>query len=222
MSFFSEEFRSFFRELAANNNTAWFDENRKRYERAVRKPFVAFVEEMINRIGKQDPEVKIKPSDAITRINKDIRFSKDKTPYHTYVGAIISPAGKKDKSVPGFYFQLAPDNLSVFGGAYVLEKPQLEQVREYITANLAAFQSLYSDNDFKAHYGSIQGAQQKRLPEPLKGIQAREPLIANKQFYFSAAIRDMDVTGAALADRLMEYYQAGRPLNSFLRKALNK
>src|SRR5690606_5958345 len=126
----------FFKELEKNNNTEWFNENRKRYENAVKKPFAVFVEEVISRVRKLDPEVKIKPADAITRINKDIRFSKDKTPYNSYVGAIISPAGKKDKSVPGIFIQLSHGNVRVFGGAYVLEPAQLKKVREQIARDI--------------------------------------------------------------------------------------
>ena len=87
MPYFSPAFGSFFTGLSANNNKEWFDANRKTYEAEVKKPFAAFVEEMILRMSKHEPEIGIKPTDAISRINKDIRFSKDKTPYNTHVSA---------------------------------------------------------------------------------------------------------------------------------------
>src|SRR5690349_8634042 len=101
MPYFKKDFVDFFKELSKNNSADWFAANRKRYEQSVKEPFAQFVGEVIRQVQKIDPEVKIKPGDAITRINKDIRFSKDKTPYNTHVGAVISKAGKKDKSVPG-------------------------------------------------------------------------------------------------------------------------
>jgi len=80
MSYFNPAFVKFFKDLSKNNSTAWFNDNRKTYENEVKKPFAVFVDELIGRIQKHDPSVKIKAGDAITRINKDIRFSKDKIP----------------------------------------------------------------------------------------------------------------------------------------------
>src|SRR5688572_23573096 len=117
MPYFSTDFIKFFKDLAKNNSSEWFNENRKVYEKEVKKPFATFVEEMIGRIRTHEPQVKIKAADAIMRINKDIRFSKDKTPYNTHVAANISPFGKKDKSYPGFYFQFSADGIKIVGGA---------------------------------------------------------------------------------------------------------
>src|SRR5690606_15875784 len=97
-SFFSPAFLQFFRELAGNNNKDWFDANRKTYENEVKKPFAIFVDHMIGEIRRYEPEVRINATDAIMRINNDIRFSKDKTLYKTHVAANISRFGKKDKS----------------------------------------------------------------------------------------------------------------------------
>src|SRR5688572_9652097 len=118
MAHFSPEFVKFFKNLAKNNSTVWFNENRKTYEAEVKKPFAAFIDELIKKVQKIDPAIKIKASDAIMRINKDIRFSKDKTPYNTYVAAIVSVTGRKSKEYPGMYLQLGADKIMVFGGAY--------------------------------------------------------------------------------------------------------
>src|SRR5687767_845666 len=185
MSYFNASFLKFFKELSKNNTTEWFNANRKIYEKEVKKPFSDFVEEMIKRIGKHEPEVQIKPADAIMRINKDIRFSKDKTPYNTHVAANISPFGKKDKSFPGFYFQLSPQGIQVFGGAYQVETPVLQNMRKYIGKNLKEFSAVYNDKKFKDKFGKLQGEQHKRLTPELQEVAVKEPLIANKQFYYS-------------------------------------
>src|SRR5688500_10433856 len=143
MSYFNSSFLKFFKELSKNNATEWFNENRKTYENEVKKPFSDFVEEMIKRIQKYEPEVQIKASDAIMRINKDIRFSKDKTPYNTYVAANISAYGKKDKSYPGFYFQLSPTGIHIYGGVYMVENDVLQQIRSYIAGHQKEFKSAY-------------------------------------------------------------------------------
>ena len=86
---FNEEYLDFFKELAQFNKKEWFDENRKRYEKSVKIPFKKFVTELIQEIQKIDPEVEIEAKDAVFRINRDIRFSKDKTPYKIQMSAIL-------------------------------------------------------------------------------------------------------------------------------------
>ena len=90
MKYFSSDYLEFFKELAPNNNKDWFDKNRKRYIDSVKEPFKKFVTDLIQEISKVDDEVQIEAKDAIFRINRDIRFSKDKTPYKLNNSAIIS------------------------------------------------------------------------------------------------------------------------------------
>ncbi|MCB0846293.1 MAG: DUF2461 domain-containing protein, partial [Bacteroidetes bacterium] len=105
MPYFTPDYIAFFEELARNNTKEWFDQNRSRYEKSVKKPFYAFVERMIDLISEDDPAVMITPKDAIFRINRDIRFSNDKTPYKTNFSAVVSPGGRKEMVTPGLYFE---------------------------------------------------------------------------------------------------------------------
>ena len=220
MAHFDKNFVSFFKGLSANNSTAWFNENRKTYETSVKEPFKAFVDEMIKRIQKHQPEVNIGASDAIFRINKDIRFSKDKTPYNTHVSANISSQGRKSKEEPGFYFQLSHDKISVFGGAYVVEPDTLKKIRTAIAKNTKEFAAVYNDKAFKDKFGKLQGEQNKKIPDEFKAAVEKEPLIANKQFFYTADIKGAALLKDDLADVLMEYYKAGKKMNDFLKKAM--
>lgn len=219
MSYFNPAFIAFFKDLAKNNNTEWFNTNRKVYEKEVKKPFADFVEEMIGRIRKHEPAMQIKASDAIMRINKDIRFSKDKTPYNTHVAANISLYGKKDKSYPGFYFQLSPGAIHIYGGAYALENDRLAKVRELIAGKVLNFSKVIKDPAFLEKFSGIEGEKNKRIPEEFQAVLAKEPLIANKQFYYSAELKPDLILSDQLPDRLMDYYEAGKPVNDFLRGA---
>jgi uncharacterized protein (TIGR02453 family) len=219
MKYFKPAFLDFFKNLSANNSKEWFDANRKIYETEVKKPFQVFVEEMISRIQKHEPEVQIKAADAIMRINNDIRFSKDKTPYKTHMAANISVYGKKDKSYPGFYFQLSADKITVFGGAYMMETPVLNSLRNFIAQNHKAFKSVYSEKDFKEKFGRIQGEKNKKLSPELTESAKVEPLIFNRQFYYSAELPTSLILSEKLTDKLMEYYLAGAGLNDFLKTA---
>ncbi|MDZ7845517.1 MAG: DUF2461 domain-containing protein [Owenweeksia sp.] len=107
--YFTKDFLDFFKELAANNDKDWFDDNRQRYAISVKEPFKNFIGDLIENIRSEDPRVQISAKDAIFRINRDIRFSPNKAPYKLDRSAIISPAGRKDHSVPGYYISLGPE-----------------------------------------------------------------------------------------------------------------
>ena len=118
MKYFSSDYLQFFKDLAPNNNKEWFDINRKRYEEVVREPFKVFITDLIDELSKDDSEIQITQKEAIFRINRDVRFAKDKTPYKMSNSAIISKGGRKDKSYPGVYIELGPEKLGVYGGVF--------------------------------------------------------------------------------------------------------
>lgn len=220
MSYFTPDFLTFFKELAANNSKNWFDANRKRYERSVKNPFEMFISEMIARISADDSSVAITSKDAILRINRDIRFSKDKTPYNDYMAAIISAGGRKDKSIPGLYLRLGADEIRIYGGAHMVDANALERIRRAIATDFDGFEKLLNAPDFRTHFGTLHGEQHKRLPAILRFLAARQPLIANKQFYYYAILDAKHLLSDDLPDLIMSYYRAGKPINSFLRQAM--
>lgn len=220
MAWFSPDYNRFFMDMAPNNNKEWFDANRKRYEQSVKEPFEAFVAEVIRRVAKLDPKVAITPRDAIFRINRDVRFSRDKAPYKSRMSAVVAAGGRKDHSSGGIYFELGPENVAFYGGQYMPDKEQLQRIREHITAHLAQFKKLRTAKAFVDRFGEVQGEKNKVLPKEFKGAAAIEPLIANKQFYFMAELHPGMVTDPRLMDILMDHYKAMRPLNDFLASAL--
>jgi len=220
MPYFDTDFEAFFKELAANNNKEWFDTNRKRYEKTVKQPFDAFVQEMIDRMHAIDPSILIAPKDAKFRINRDIRFSKDKTPYKTMVSAIVSSGGRKDKTKPGMYFELGPEHVRYYSGVYMLDKDQTEAIRDAIAADLKGFKKLYSAAPFKKAFGEIRGEKMKRLPKHYAEAAEQEELIYNKNWYWFAEMSPSLITDDGLADVLMEKQKAAQSMSAFFSKAL--
>ena len=106
----------FFRELASNNSKAWFDENRSRYERDVKRPFYAMITAWIEAVQPFDPELQASASDVIYRINRDIRFSADKTPYKVQMGAHLNLRGKKAMGFPGVYMEVGASGGGIAAG----------------------------------------------------------------------------------------------------------
>ena len=149
MAMFTVDFIDFFKELSQNNSKKWFDQNRNRYEKSVKVPFRSFVERMIEKIQADDPEVKITPTESIFRINRDIRFSKNKTPYKAQMSALISRTGKKDKGFPGVFFSMGAANIMIYGGAHSLEKDRLYSIRKYISEHLDTFSKMLADPELQ-------------------------------------------------------------------------
>lgn len=220
MGWFSADAFAFFRELEQNNNKAWFEENRKRFETSVQKPVLAFAEEMIGRMLELDPHVVRDAKKSVMRYYRDTRFSKDKSPYKICASMIISNGGKGDHATPGFYFSLTGGGTYLASGAYELEPTQLKAVRELIVANEAEFNALIANPAFVDKFGEIQGVANKVMPSEFKEAAKRIPLLANKQFFYAANLSDETVMRDDLPDLAMEYMRAAWPLNQFLAKAL--
>jgi uncharacterized protein (TIGR02453 family) len=221
MSYFSKDFLQFFTELEKNNTKEWFDENRKRYETSVKKQLHGFVDEMIGRIHAEEPEVMIMAKDAVTRINRDIRFSPDKTPYNTHIGAVISKAGRKDKTVPGVFLRFEPQGLFVFGGAHGIDSKQIMKIRTAIAEDPKAFMKLIQEKDFVNKFGELKGEQSKRIPKEFAQIVKQYSVIANKAFYYVGKIEAEKITDPKLPEFVMDYVRTARPVKDFLVEALN-
>lgn len=205
----------FLYDLSHNNNRDWFEQNKPRYEKAVKKPFEQTVASVIERIQAFEPDFQIMPKDCIFRINRDTRFSSDKTPYKTHIAAVFTPRGRQTMHFPGYYLHVEYGALEIGGGAYFLEKEPLHRVRTAIAQNPDDFRSLIEAPDFQEKYGGLQGEKNKLLPPEFKSAAAKEPLLYNKQFYFMAELDPELALGPGFPDLAAEYFRCAKPLNDF-------
>ena len=220
MSHLSQDYLDFFSELEKNNSKEWFDENRKRYENSVKKPFKSLVLELCKALQPLYPNVNLESNYSIMRINRDIRFSADKTPYKIHMGAMIMPGGIKDKTQPGFYMQANHVDVRVYSGSHMLEKDQLLKVRNAIQNNLDEFNKLVTAKDFTQTFGEVLGDKNKRLAPEFKETQEKQPLIANKSFYYFFKLKPETAVSDKLIEKLVSRYEKSLPLNSFFESAL--
>jgi len=221
MQYFTDDFLNFFYLLSQNNNRDWFNQNRKMYEQEVREPFKVFVADLAKAIrDEMDPNFQLLPKDAIFRINRDIRFSADKTPYKEHVGAIITSGGRKTKEEPGYYIQLSGGSLIIGGGAYFMEKESLYNLRKHLITNGKEFDLLLAEKDFKKKYGEIMGKKNKRLPKELMVHVEENPLILNKQFYYMAELPPKKIISKKILPTVMDYFHTARPIYEFLKNAI--
>jgi uncharacterized protein (TIGR02453 family) len=217
-----ENLLPFLRDLRQNNNREWYHANKKRYEKECKEPFKAFVGDLIDRLQELDPEIQIQPKDAIFRIARDTRFSKDKTPYKTHVGALVSKYGRKGKEYPGYYFHLEPGRLMLGGGAYFVERSSLDHIWNKIRLEHKRFRSIIEAPAFVQHFEQVKGEQYKRIPKEFRDFAEQEPLIANKQYFYMAELPDDKASQGNFMDFVVNYYAVGKPLNDFVAEALEK
>ncbi|NNC93940.1 MAG: DUF2461 domain-containing protein [Chitinophagales bacterium] len=220
MKYFSKDFALFFRELEKNNDRDWFQANKKRYETNVKKPFEEFVEACIKEASKIDPEIRITPKEAIFRIHRDVRFSKDKSPYKTHLGAVISKGGRKNHEIPGYYVHASGKNLMLGGGAYFLSKEMLYKVRQEISYSKKEFSKIINAKSFQDLYGEIKGEKNKILPKEFKEEAKEMPILANKQFYFMTELKSSVLVKDDLLAIVRKYFKAGKKFNEFLSRAM--
>lgn len=216
MAWFTADASDFFAELELNNNRDWFEKNKKRYEASVKTPMNAFAAEMIARMQQIDPQISMLPRNAVFRIHRDTRFSRDSKPYKTNAGMVVSRGGRHEPGVTGLYFHLDAQRMAVASGLYFLEPPQLRAVREHISRNLEEFAALLADPNFVRHFGELAGEKNKVLPADLREAATKQPLLYNKQFFYWAEYETAEALREDLPDFLMSHMAAALPLNGFL------
>lgn len=221
MPYFTKDFIKFFKELSSNNNRDWFNANKERYEKVVKEPFYNLVAEFLTRISFDDQTFFADPKDAIFRIYRDVRFSKDKSPYKLHASAAISSVARAAINDPGFYFELNHKGINIYCGSYMVDKTGLAKIRNYIMHNSKELDKILKNRKFKKLFGGeILGDKQKRLPKELMNAAEKQPLLYNTQFYIHAKLPASIITSDKLGDELYDHYEAAKEVTNFFRRAL--
>lgn len=217
----TKDYVIFFKELESNNNKEWFQEHKKDYENHVKIPFLNLLESLIGEVKKLEPKISINPKDALFRINRDIRFSKDKTPYNTLMKAGFSPDGKKSL-LPGYYLGVGSEFIHVGGGLFNVKAPELKKIRQYIKNNQKAFSDIIHSTEFKALFQELKGGKAKRLDKDFQSVLETIPEIANKQFYAMKKLEISDYLNSnnSLEMIIIKYFKQISVLNNYLKNAL--
>jgi uncharacterized protein (TIGR02453 family) len=209
---------TFLSDLKYHNEREWFQKNRKRYDDA-KNNYESFVQAVIERISEFDPILKgLEVKSCTYRINRDIRFTNDKTIYKTYMGAFIVKGGKKNGDrYAGYYIHVEPGNNSMIaGGAYVPPMPWLTAIREKIDEQGDAFIKILKNKDFLDFFGEIEGEKLKSAPKGYSRDNRFIEYLQLKSFLVSKMISDKDVTGQECIDFIAKAARIMKPLNDFL------
>lgn len=219
------EFLAGLRALKANNTREWYAEHKAQFERDVRTPWTAFVEELIALSSALEPELQGVTAAACTfRIARDTRFSKDKRPFTTWMSANLAPGGRKDPT-PGMYVQAEADGFVVGGGAYFVSAEDLARLREAILEQQTTWKDVCAAPEFQATFGGLLGDAHKRVPPGLLAgypdTRVEDlPYLLNKQFYYLAQFPAETVNRPDAAEFVLSVLQKAEPMRRFLRDAL--
>jgi uncharacterized protein (TIGR02453 family) len=216
------ELFTFFRELKENNNRDWFEANKKRYEAHVREPLLQFIAAFGLRLAEISPHFVAdarRTGGSLFRINRDIRFSKDKTPYKTAAGLHFKHEVGKDVHAPGFYLHLEPGGVFAGVGIWQPDPPTLAKIRDAIVDYPEQWQRVSTDEAFNALY--TRGGE--TLKNPPKGYDPNHPFVEDlkyKDFIASTSFSEAETCTPDFMDRYAAACRTAAPLAGFLTTAL--
>ena len=210
---------NFLTRLKKNNNREWFEAHRPEFDKA-KATFTEVVEQLIEDIGKIDPDISpLVAKDCIFRQYRDVRFSSDKTPYKTHIGAYLNKGGKRINTA-GYYLHIEPGASILAGGLYHPESTQLQSVRQEIDYNLDEWNKLVSNKSLKKVFSSGI-SQEDTLKRPPRGYEPDNPALPYlklKSFVFTKPLPDEHLINLRETKTLTASFITLTPVINFLNR----
>lgn len=216
-----QQILSFLEALAKKNNREWFNENKKRYQESL-DAFKALISEVLEGIAEVDPSIgDLQAKDSIFRIYKDIRFSKDKTPYKTHFGSWMAKGGRKSTDA-GYYFHLEPGASFMAAGVWMPPKEQLTLIRQEILYNSSAYFSVINDAAIAKRYE--RGGKEDMLKKGPAGFPKDFEFVEElkyKHHVFSRNYSDQELLATGFSRVLIEDFKGLFPLVDYLNQIMS-
>lgn len=216
----AKETLDFLKKLDKNNNRDWFQANKKAFDSA-QDNLTAFTDYLIGEAGKFDSAVAtLDPKSCVFRIYRDVRFSKDKSPYKTNLGAYISPGGRKSM-LPGYYFHLQPGQSFIAGGEHMPDGPETLKIRTAIANNTDEFLKIVGKRSYRDTFGEMRGDKLKSAPKSFDPEHKALEYLKLKEFMaFTELHDDKFLVSGEFPKHLVKTMKEMYPLVGFLRRAL--
>lgn len=216
---FSQSLLTFYEELAENNRRDWFNANKQRYKDEVVYPMCDFIAAVAPHLEGMAPFYIVDPrptGGSLFRIYRDVRFSKNKTPYKEHLACQFRHQAGKNAQAPGFYVHIALDGVRFGGGVWMPAAPKLKLIREAIDEKQDTWLSITQDPDFLATFEGIRGDRLKRAP---KGYEIDHPLIEdlkNKSFFIMKSAPVATIKSPDFLNEVVETFDRAVPFMRFL------
>ncbi|HQS34737.1 MAG TPA: DUF2461 domain-containing protein [Sediminibacterium sp.] len=213
----------FLTKLKKNNSREWFNEHRNDYD-ASKENFIELVNQILEQVNNFDQDLSLLTyKECIFRINRDVRFSKNKDPYKTNMAAYFVKGGKKSW-LAGYYFHCEPGGKSFIGGGlYGGEPDQIKKVRQEIDYNWEDFKAILNNKKFKKTFGDLSRQEGMSLVREPKGYDKDNPAIDYiklKNFIVSVPVTDEELTEKQLVKKIINCFATMQPLLQFLNRAM--
>ena len=207
----------FLKDISRNNDRDWFIKNRRRYDDA-KINFESLIQAVINYIAETDPSFNgLEAKSCTYRINRDIRFSNDKTIYKTHFGAFIVRGGKKNMDrFAGYYIHIEPGKSFIAGGAYMPPAQWLNEIREKISDDPEPLLKIIAHKDFKKFFGKLEGDKLKSAPKGYPRDHPSIELLKFKSYLASSEVSDKIVLSDDYLNHLKMVVSAMKPFNDYL------
>ena len=209
----------FLRDLAENNTREWFQDNKKRYQQA-RGEFEEYITKLLPKLALIDKGLAgLEAKQCVFRIYRDVRFSSDKSPYKTNMGAAMTKGGRKSPYAT-YYFHVEPGNVFAAGGIWMPEAPVLKAMRQEVYYNADEFKAILDAPSFRKYFDGISGESLKRPPRDFPADFPDADLLMYKSYVTVTDFKDDRITTDGFMDELLNAYRAMYPFNSFINRAL--
>ncbi len=195
---------SFLKKLKQHNNREWFAEHKALYE-ASHEELIAFADQLLKGLNQFDQIETPSGKKSLFRIYRDIRFSKDKTPYKTNRSGSFARLGEERRG--GYYFSVAPGETVVGGGFYGPSAADLKLIRQQIELDAEPLKAVLNEKEFKSYYGGLQGEKLKTYPRGFDPEHEAIELLRHKHFFVMRSFTDQEVLQADFPDQVLEAYQ---------------
>jgi uncharacterized protein (TIGR02453 family) len=209
----------FLNQLKVNNNREWFERNKERY-RTAHENMIGFMDDMIAEMNKVDNIETISGKKSLFRIYRDVRFSKDKSPYKPYFGARMARATKWLRG--GHYIHIEPGNCFIAAGFFSPNSADLKLIREDIAHDSKPLKKILADSDFKNIWGTFQGEAVKTAPRGFDKDHPDIELIRLKQFHLSHKFSDEEVLSEDFVFEVVKSFLVIRPYFDYMSEVLTR
>jgi uncharacterized protein (TIGR02453 family) len=205
--------------LAKDNRREWFLGHKEAFDRDVQAPMLALVDAVNDALRRAAPAYVTDPKRALMRMNRDVRFSKDKSPYRTDVAARFGRGGGKAAEAGGFYVAVSPRGVDVAAGSHALEPPLLAALRKRIARDPAAFRAFTTDRALLEAFGPLKGERLVRVPKGFAPDHPAGDLLRLKEAYFYVTLPASLATSPRLAEEVTRRVRLGVPFVEWLAAA---
>ncbi len=219
---FPKEGIDFLKKLKRNNNRLWFEKHKDEYEALVKLPMQSLIAALHPHFERFAPEFDINPKRSIFRIYRDVRFSKDKTPYKTHVAAHFVLRGKpKGVEGSGYYLHIEPGEVFLGGGIYMPDGDQLKKIRRAVSSRSEQFLSAMQHPKFKKLFGKLEGEKLQRIPQGFEPDHPMAEWLRYKQFFVGTEFPEGRCLKEKFVSDVAEVFEAAAPLVRFLNEAMS-